>query len=177
MSRKSLNPKFPIILITGTPGTGKSTVANYLAKKLTFHSINLTELVKRKHLASSYDKKRQCYVVDTERLNSALKSEISRLQRLKNPPKGLILDSHLSHFFPAKEASLCIICRCSLPVLRKRLEARKYPPEKVRENIDSEIFEVCLQEAIELGHTTLQVDTSKKNCLGSVLRRVKNFLK
>ncbi|MEM0230940.1 MAG: adenylate kinase family protein [Candidatus Woesearchaeota archaeon] len=174
------NMHLPIILISGTPGTGKSTLAKYLSEKLTFYSINCTQLVKEKRIASYFDKRRECYVVDVKKLNSTLKSEILRLKKLTSSKKlnlkGIIIDSHLSHFFPEKETSLCIICKCPLPILRKRLESRGYSKDKVRENLDAEIFEVCLQEAIENGHTIIEVDTSKPDCLVSTLKKVKTLL-
>jgi broad-specificity NMP kinase len=48
-----------------------------------------------------------------------------------------------------------------LKELRKRLEKRGYDGEKVRENIDSEIFDVCLNEAKDKGHYTFVIHTTK----------------
>jgi len=44
------------------------------------------------------------------------------------------------------------------PIQKTRL---KYSKEKVRENLDSEIFDVCLVEAKENGHKIKIVDSSK----------------
>ena len=49
--------------------------------------------------------------------------------------------------------------KTKLPALKKRLEARKYSEQKVRENLDAEIFDVCQQEALENGHKPIVVWT------------------
>ena len=45
-----------------------------------------------------------------------------------------------------------IIVKTSLKNLKKRLEKRGYNKLKVRENLEAEIFDVCFEEAKELGH-------------------------
>ena len=75
--------------------------------------------------------------------------------------KLLVIDSHLSHYLPKKYVKLCVVTKCDLKVLKKRLEKRKYSKGKVRENLDAEIFDVCLNEAKELGHKVKVVDTTK----------------
>jgi adenylate kinase len=171
---------FYIILVSGTPGTGKSTLTKFLAETLTFHSIDCKELIEKKHIYSGIDKKRGCLIVEPKALNSALESEISRLKALKtgrNRVSGVIIDSHLSHLFPSKKADLCVICTCALPELKKRLEKRGYSREKVRENLDSEIFSVCLEEAKQAGHRILTADTAKgRLSFKSALSSVKKIL-
>ena len=56
---------------------------------------------------------------------------------------------------------LCVICTTELKTLQKRLQKRSYAPEKLRENLDSEIFRICQNEATEAGHKILILDTSK----------------
>ena len=73
----------------------------------------------------------------------------------------MILDSHLSHYLDKKYADLCVVVKCDIAILKKRLEKRGYNKKKIRENLDAEIFYVCLVEAIELGHRVVVVDTSK----------------
>ena len=77
----------------------------------------------------------------------------------KHPP-FLIIDAH---FLPFSLADIVIVTSCSLPVLKKRLVARGYGAEKVRENIDAEIFETCLTEAKEQNIIPLIFDSSAEN--------------
>lgn len=146
------------ILITGTPGTGKSILAKRLSLLLGYAYFDVNLFVKKAHLYSSYDRKRQSYVVDETKLGQELVKV--RLKALQKGEKGIIFDSHMSHFLPSKYANLCIVARCSPKALQNRLAKRGYPPAKVRENLEAEIFEVCLSEAREFGHRILEFDTT-----------------
>ena len=57
-----------IIIITGTPGTGKTALAKILAKELNFKRINLSEIIDKKNLCEAYDEKKQCKIVDLDKL-------------------------------------------------------------------------------------------------------------
>ena len=83
--------------------------------------------------------------------------------KLIKTKKNLVIDSHMSHCIPSKYIDVCIVTKCNLKVLKKRLEKKGYSKEKVRENLDAEIFDVCLTEAEEAGHKLLIVDTTKRS--------------
>ena len=156
--------KAGIIAITGTPGTGKTSLARELAKLLKAGYVDVELLIRQKGLAEAYDKKRKTFVVDESKLSKAILSELK-------PSRLCVVDSHMSHFLPARRVSLCIVARCSLRALKKRLEKKGYRPAKVRENLDAEIFEVCLQEARERDHKVIEVDTTKSRPL-SLAKRI-----
>lgn len=155
--------KMKVITITGTPGTGKSTLARELSLLLHYLVLDVKQFVKEHSLSEGYDRKRRCAVVDARKLNKALISELKCLKAQNKGIKGVIIDSHLSHFLPSGQVDLCIATRCSLPVLKKRLISKGYPEAKVRENLDAEIFDTCLVEAVERKHRLLVVDTTKKS--------------
>ncbi len=149
-----------VIIVTGSVGTGKSKVAKKLALEKGYEYINVAKLVKKGKLYDKYDRKRRTYVVDTKKLNKFL---IKLIKTYKNNKiKGIVIDSHMSHYLPKKYVDLCIVTKCELKRLRKRLVKRKYNKAKIRENLDCEIFDVCLNEAKEKGHKVKVVDTSKK---------------
>jgi adenylate kinase len=144
-----------IICVSGTPATGKSTIAKILSKELKFKYIDVKAIIKKNKLYDCYDKKLKTYIVDEKKLNKFL------INNIINSNIDLIIDSHLSHYLPKKYVDLCIITKCDLKQLKKRLEKRKYSSEKVRENLDSEIFDVCLNEAKELNHHIFVINTTK----------------
>ncbi len=144
------------IIITGTPGSGKTTIAKKLAKELKAEYVDVNKLVKEFKLIDGYDKKRKCKIVDVKKLVKVL------VKLVRNSKKRLVIDSHLSHFLDKRYVEVCIVTKCNLKTLKKRLIKRKYSFKKVRENLDAEIFDVCLNEAIEIGHKIKVIDTSKK---------------
>jgi adenylate kinase len=144
------------IIVTGTPGTGKTTLAKKLSKKLNYKYIDVNEVIKENKLKEGYDRKNKCYIIDIKKLNKSL---IKIIEKSKN---NLIIDSHLSHYLPKKYVDLCIVTKCNLKKLKSRLEKnRKYSKAKVRENLDCEIFDVCLNEARDAKHKVIVIDTTK----------------
>ena len=147
------------VIVTGTPGTGKTTVARAVAGAYGLRYIDVNRLISRRGLSEGYDCSRKCRIVDVARLRREL---VSLVQQARKQP---VIDSHLSHCLPKRCVALCIVTQCSLRTLRRRLEARRYPESKIRENLDSEIFEICRTEAEEMGHSILLVKTDRR--LGS----------
>ncbi len=148
-----------LIAVTGTPGTGKSTIAKRLSLLLGYAYLNGSELVKSSKLAEKYDKRRKTAVVDPSLFTHAVLKV--RDVEAKRGSKGLIVDSHLSHFLPSKDVSACIVLTCSLPELAMRLSKRGYGRAKIRENLDAEIFDTILVEAKESGHNVIAFDATK----------------
>ncbi|MBN2457806.1 AAA family ATPase [Candidatus Woesearchaeota archaeon] len=150
-STKTTKPA--IIVVSGTPGTGKTTLSRQLAKELKMQHLDVGQVIRQGSLSEGYDPVRRCEIIDVEKLKQALVKVIARAK------KGIIIDSHLSHYLPKEHVDLCIITKCNLKVLEGRMKKRGYHREKVRENLDSEIFDICLTEAMEAGHNILVIDT------------------
>jgi len=167
-----------IIAVSGTPGVGKTYVAKKLAKatkgKLEYFDLN--KYIKDNKLYDAFDKKAKTFDVDIEilksNINPTLKKNMSKNKiinlmvektininsLLKQIPKnidGIIVDSHLSHYL---ESDYCIIVKTDIKTLNKRLKARKYSKAKIKDNIESEIFEVCLDEARKLKRNIIIIE-------------------
>ncbi len=151
MKKREKKPK--IIIVTGTPGTGKTTVAKHLANSCKATYIDVNRIIKKHHLKEGYDKKRKTFLVDTKKLNKIF---ITMIKETKN---SLVIDSHLSHYMPSKYVDLCIVTKTSLKKLKDRLKKRGYHKEKIHENLLCEIFDVCLTEAQERGHKVQIIKT------------------
>ena len=139
-----------VIIVTGTPGTGKTAIAKKTAKEKSYKYVDVNKIIERKKLREKYDKKRQTYDVNIDKLNIALVEKINEEKKKKT--KGLVIDSHLSHYLSPNQVNLCIVTKTDLGKLKKRLEKRNYSKAKIKENLDAEIFDVCLNEAKEAGH-------------------------
>ena len=159
-----------LIIISGSPGTGKSTLARSLAKKQGFERLNLHNYYRQ--ISKGYDQKKQSHIIDYKKFEKLVR------EKKKQAAKGLIIDSHISHLLPKKKVDLCIVLTCSdLKTLEARLKKRKYSLKKIRENLDAEIFQVCLAEAEERKHKVLVFDTSKKINLRKITATTKRLLK
>ncbi len=68
MSNEQPPRQHPTILITGTPGTGKSTHAALLAQQVHLNHVNVGDLVKEKGLHEGFDEEWQSYTVDEDKV-------------------------------------------------------------------------------------------------------------
>ncbi|MBN1501997.1 adenylate kinase family protein [Candidatus Woesearchaeota archaeon] len=146
-----------VIIVTGVPGTGKTTIAKEISKEKNYLYIDVNKLIKKEKLYVGYDKKRACQIVDVNKLCKRLDEVIEKHSK----EKGIIIDSHLSHYLSNKKVDLCIVTKCSLKELKRRLKERKYSGQKIRENLDAEIFDTCRIEALEAGHKVKVVWTDR----------------
>lgn len=115
--------------ISGTPGTGKKTVAPIVARLM-----GLPPPVPINSLAKGGGD------VDTALLRR-------RLLEL-DPPAGVIFGHLLPHVLRKPEARLVAVLRCEPAVLRGRLLKRGYPAAKVTENVEAELIGVVLDECV-----------------------------
>ena len=133
-----------LVAITGTPGTGKSSVCDALARR-GYHIVDLDDAAKSLGLAESDEAGDT--IVDVEAL----------AQQLQVLTKVAFLKAHYAHRVPA---NLIVVLRCHPQELWRRLAARGWPVEKVRENVEAEAIDVVLQEAVERGPPVFEVDTT-----------------
>ena len=146
-----------LLIITGTPGAGKSYVAKLLEKELGLLRIDLHELIESDPvLSSEYNKEKDCYDLDMDKVEELVKEILE-----ENPRKVMILDSHVAHHLSVDLVMAAVVIRCSdLKILETRLKERNYSLQKIKENLDVEIFDVCHDEALELGVDILVFDSS-----------------
>jgi adenylate kinase len=154
-----------VVVVTGTPGTGKTILSRALTKALGARYINLTQFVSRRKLYSDIDRKRQTKIVDVTRTRSSLTSEVGTTNRL------VVVDTHIVEgIVPGGRVRQVIVLRCHPKVLEARLRAKKWKANKIRENVLAEIVDSCLTAAVKHygWRRVVQLDTSR----GSVRRSV-----
>ena len=135
------------ILICGTPGTGKSTLAKLVLekvnnnnnnnnKRICYEYVNVGDVCKAKKFYHSFDERLNSFVIDEDKILDHLEPLVRR--------GGMILDYHSSEFFPERFFSHVIVLTCgreNTKILYERLEKRDgYTKEKIRQNVECEIF-------------------------------------
>jgi adenylate kinase len=143
-----------LIVITGTPGVGKSTLARRLAKKKEFTRLDLHNFYK--DISTGYDRSAKCYDINLKKLQKLVETKLDECET-----KYLVLDSHIAHLLPKKLVYRCLLLTCDLKKLKRRLVGRKYSTRKIQENLQAEIFQVCLEEAQEQRHQVTVVKDPK----------------
>jgi len=128
-----------IVALTGTPGIGKTSVANILNKK-GYEVVDLTKISSEKGFVIGFDEKRDSKIVDIDALNKYVKNNYKNCGTV-------LVDGHLSHLL--KCADKVIVLRCHPDELRKRLSKKGWKKEKIKENLEAEILDVVLCESVE----------------------------
>lgn len=134
----------PNILITGTPGTGKSSLASCIVKSLPdFVHIDVSKLAIEQEFYTEKDDL-DSFIIDEDKLLDYME-DVLEIHSVRNK----IVEYHGSEFFPERWFDLVVVLRTQTEVLYERLVERGYSDAKIEKNMDAEIFQVCLDEATE----------------------------
>jgi len=136
-----------IIIISGTPGSGKTSVARELNKLINSKVISLNKLAMSDKFLFKYDEKRSTYIVDLEIFLPYVLKVIKRIKKVN--PSYLIIESHFSDIIPEDYIDFVFVLRCDPDELLKRLEKKNYNSKKIIENIQAEILGNCVNYFIQ----------------------------
>ena len=100
MSQTNPAPQRPNILVCGTPGTGKTTTAEAVAREAGYQHINVGQWVAEKGLHSGWDEEFNCWIIDEDKVCDAMEDAMAE--------GGVIVDHHGCEFFPERWAEIAL---------------------------------------------------------------------
>ncbi len=158
-----------VLLITGTPCVGKTTLAKRLAEELAAQYINLTEFAEEQNLIKGQDTARDTLIIDETKMRRRLNITI------QNAHADVIIDGHYAPAVVAKcLVSYVFVLRRDPVQLREFMKKCGFSQRKQDENLTAEILDVCLVDALhtqakdrvcELNVTTKTLDDTAREVL------------
>lgn len=156
-----------VVVISGTPGVGKTSVALRIAEILGGKYFNLSEFVLSNNLFVGYDMNTDSFIIDEEKLRNALNDLIRRSEGY------IIIDSHYGEIVDDDLLFKLIVLRLDPRVLHRRLISKGWGGRKLLDNLESELVGVCTFNALEEHDRSkvCEVDVTGKD-LNEVVREV-----
>ncbi|MGD0478185.1 MAG: AAA family ATPase [Nitrososphaerales archaeon] len=153
--------------ITGTPGTGKKTIAPLVASKLGLPCISLYGQAVSSGLVKQGDNDAE---VDTAVLGRFIVKHVSG--------SALFYGHLLPYVLGGRELKRVVVLRCEPKTLKRRLLARGYQPNKAVENIEAELIGVLSADSMSVfgSRRTAEFDTTVSKP-GEAARVISELLK
>lgn len=149
-----------MIGITGTPGCGKTSVAELL-REMGHPVLDLKTTVAP--FVQEHDESSGSDVVDVDTWADVF------------PYTDGFVEGAFAHYLPCDKI---VILRCRPDVLRERLAPRGYSEEKINENVEAEALDVILIETVDAfaSEQIYEIDTTSTD-RESVVRSIISFVK
>ncbi|WP_440058981.1 adenylate kinase family protein [Thermogladius sp. 4427co] len=155
------------IVVSGTPGTGKSTLSRLLADRLGGIYIDLSELVVRENLYSFFDEQTMSYVIDEKRVTSRVREVCTSMRQT------VVISTHYPEILDDDIVDKVVVLRLDPRVLVERLKARGWGERKIAENAMAELLSVVAANVYSKfsREKIYEVDTTNRE-LGEVTEEV-----
>ena len=152
-------------VITGSPGVGKHTISNRLAKRLNLKLIDINKVAIESGI---FEQKNESLNVDVKKLKKMLVKKIT---------KNSLVVGHLAPYvISQKQVDTVVVLRKNPYKLTSIYKKRKYSYGKSIQNLGSEILGVTLYDAISAfgSDKTFQIDTTNKS-VSTVVKKIESF--
>jgi adenylate kinase len=129
-----------IVVLTGTPGVGKSVLAKRLARSMHARLVDINALVGRKRLWRGVDR----YGSRIARLKVLERT----LNRMLAKEKNAVVEGHLACELRLR-CDAVIVLRLNPKTLERRLRKRHYAEAKLRDNLLAEMLDYCTVKSLQ----------------------------
>ena len=130
------------VALTGTPGTGKTTVSEVVGDRLGIEVVHLNDAIQEAGLFSDRDVDRDSLIADLD----AVESWLDDRRAAEGGNGDRLVESHLAHLL---DVDRVIVLRCHPESLKPRLRERGEPESSVAENAESEALDGILAAAVD----------------------------
>ncbi|MAG21901.1 MAG: hypothetical protein CL943_01165 [Candidatus Diapherotrites archaeon] len=127
------------LIITGSPGVGKTSTAKALGKALKYKVVNEKEFAVDERIGK-WSAKEDELIIPLEQFAKSLKELLEKEEKI-------ILEGHMLCELKLP-ADFVILLRCHPEILESRLEARGYTAEKVQDNVFCEGIDYCKKHVL-----------------------------
>jgi adenylate kinase len=127
------------IIITGSPGVGKTSLARALGKRMKHKVVNEKRFAVEKGLGK--------WDVEADELVIPIQPFLAELKKLLEKEKKIILEGHLLCELKLP-VDFIILLKCHPEVLESRLRARGYREEKIQDNVFCEGIDYCRKHVL-----------------------------
>ncbi len=153
-----------VILITGVPGSGKTTISKELSKKLNYEYVNVNDLVDECSAILEVEKDscgNPIKVVDLDKLERCFKEKFQ--------DKNVILEGVVVDFVPPEYVEKVIILRANPLLILERLLKRGYCLRKACENAEAEVVDSYAPILLEKYGDKVYEVLCDENCLTKIV--------
>jgi adenylate kinase len=154
-----------VIIVTGTPGVGKTAFSRKLAREIGADYLSFNEYISGKHLYRRFDRRRGTKVVDVQRARRSLKSFLKKAHGL------VVIDTNIPDVVDLKQTvERVFVLRCHPLLLEKRLRRKGWRDTKVHENVLAELLDSCATDSLQYygRQKVTQIDTSHTDLQHSI---------
>jgi len=158
-----------IIIVTGTPGVGKTAVGKLLAERLGSEFLSLGDLVKKQRLHKGFDRSARSYMIDEPAVKRMLKGYLKDYRE-----KRIVFETHsFNSILQKTHGMVAVVLRLDPLVLARRLKERNWPKLKIWENVEAELIDLSLYDSLKvLGNRGVyEIDATGKSP-GNLVREI-----
>jgi adenylate kinase len=135
-----------VILVPGTPCVGKTSVARLLVSKLDAEYVNLTELAMSQELIIGKDEERNSSIIDEVKMKRKIGQIVKSSHR-----ENIVIDGHYAaSVVPKSLVTRVFVLRRDPVELRRFMRRSGFQGRKLRENLASEVLDVCLVDTLNV---------------------------
>ncbi|PIN99311.1 MAG: hypothetical protein COT90_00060 [Candidatus Diapherotrites archaeon CG10_big_fil_rev_8_21_14_0_10_31_34] len=164
------------IIITGTPGTGKTVIAGKLGKKLEYKVINEKDFaLKTKSGKQTFSKS---LIKKSSQANKEIEIDTKKFEKKINEflkeKDNLVLEGHVLCEMKINVDKIFVL-RTKREILEKRLKKKKYNEVKIQDNLFCEEIDYCSKKALKNYKKVTEIMNEKtlNSSIQKIIKKIK----